>query len=891
VTATEHPANAHGVRARIVFAMAFALGALLLTAASAFAAPPPTVDFEFTAGVTSTTATLQAAVNPNNQVTTCEFQYGETTAYGSEAPCEPASLQGGFQFVSAALSGLEAGTAYHFRVVLENASHETQEGTDIPFTTVPTPNTDPVSEIAATSATFNGHFTLDAIPTRYSFIYNAGSECGGGGSTPTAEPEPSTGASTVQLAVKATGLAPGTNYSVCLVTSNASGSDTGPAVTFTTPPAAPAVSEESVSAVSATSATLTALIDPNGADTSYRFEYATGTEYKPIPGSEGDVGSGRVATTVSVQVQEGLQPATAYHFRAVATNSLGSTDGEAGSFTTQSTASVFTLPDDRVWEMVSPPNKDGAEIENLHSKEGGDIQASENGEAITYLSSAPIEANPPGNPIESQVFSRRSTAGGWTSQDIATRTEQAAEHVKLGSIAEYKVFSPDLSLAYVEPNAPLAPPTPGSGAYIRNNNTGAFTPTTLTAQEWYAQQAAPLEAPPTCDATTSPAASYVSAQEGVLGVSENGCYVYWVNGWNRSPTISLEVSHYEGSAWKTTFIAAVSSSDQADWSRTDFGDNLLNKTTGRVSPNGQWATFMSDASLTGYDNRDAVSGNRDEEVYLYDAATNHLACTSCNPTGARPIGIFDRYEAELVDRPGSWAERWIAAILPAWSPFSIENALRQPRYLSDSGRLFFDSSDALVPQVVNGQMNVYEYEPEGVGSCAEAAGCVALISSGTSSSESAFVDASVSGNDVFFLTRSRLVSQDYDNYYDMYDAHVCAASAPCPALAPLSPQPCETGDSCKPPPSPQPALFGAPASATFSGAGNVVAAAAPTTTSKSPTPKQRLEAALEVCAKKYKAKRPKRHRCEKQARRKYGKSKTSSAKGTSSSVKRDSQGA
>ena len=77
--------------------------------------------------------------------------------------------------------------------------------------------------------------------------------------------------------------------------------------------------------------------------------------------------------------------------------------------------------------------------------------------------------------------------------------------------------------------------------------------------------------------------------------------------------------------------------------------------------------------------------------------------------------------------------------------------LYQSRYLSDSGRLFFNSGDALVPQDVNGTWDVYEYEPEGVGSCGpaaasgsvvyrperetasgvvEPAGCVGLISSG-----------------------------------------------------------------------------------------------------------------------------------------------------------------
>ncbi len=81
-------------------------------------------------------------------------------------------------------------------------------------------------------------------------------------------------------------------------------------------------------------------------------------------------------------------------------------------------------------------------------------------------------------------------------------------------------------------------------------------------------------------------------------------------------------------------------------------------------------------------------------------------------------------------------------------------------------------------------------------------GCVGLISAGTGSADSVFMDASASGNDVFFITRDRLVPQDFDGSYDMYDAHVCTASEPCPASPPVSPPPCTTGDSCKPAPTP-----------------------------------------------------------------------------------------
>ena len=98
----------------------------------------------------------------------------------------------------------------------------------------------------------------------------------------------------------------------------------------------------------------------------------------------------------------------------------------------------------------------------------------------------------------------------------------------------------------------------------------------------------------------------------------------------------------------------------------------------------------------------------------------------------------------------------------------------------------------------------------------------ALISSGTSSEESAFLDATESGGDVFFLTTAKLVPQDIDDAADVYDAHECTAQSPCIAAAAGAAAAVHDGsDSCKPAPTPQPSIFGAPASATFSGAGNV----------------------------------------------------------------------
>src|SRR3984957_508440 len=235
----------------------------------------------------------------------------------------------------------------------------------------------------------------------------------------------------------------------------------------------------------------------------------------------------------------------------------------------------------------------------------------------------------------------------------------------------------------------------------------------------------------------------------------------------------------------------------------------------RVSPDGRWLAFESDRDLTGYDTRDAVSGHLDLEVYLYNGSANKLTCASCNPTGARPDGI--EYKGGLIGAGPLGGGRWVAASVPPQTDFAGgQHMLYQPRYLSDSGRLFFDSSDGLVPQDVNGTEDAYEFEPVGVADCSPASatfsgrsdGCIDLISSGTSPEESAFLDASETGGDVFFLTLAKLAPQDYDNALDVYDAHECTSAVPCYPSAPSPPPVCSTGDSCKAAPSPQPSIFG-----------------------------------------------------------------------------------
>ena len=421
--------------------------------------------------------------------------------------------------------------------------------------------------------------------------------------------------------------------------------------------------------------------------------------------------------------------------------------------------------------------------------------------------------------------------------------------------------------------------------------------------------------------------------EGLLpGASEDGSYVYVVATGVLSEAANPEhekavpgannlyVLHDTGAGWTTAFIAQLSGEDARDWNSNAKGLEWL---TSRVSPDGRYLAFMSDRELTGYDDHDANSGVADEEVFLYHAPENlgsepgGLVCASCDPTGARPVGVFDEgppapatgVHVELaIDGPKAWYQRWLAGNIPGWDSTGqgveggVDEAFYQSRYLSDDGRLFFNSSDALVPLDVNGQEDVYEYEPEGDGPenarCRpaagsgsvvfksartvevegredeEGAGCVGLISSGSSSKESAFLDASENGGEVFFLTAAKLSPRDTDTSMDVYDAHECTSQVPCVSPPGVSPE-CATADACRAAPTPQPPIFGAPSSATFSGAGNPAPAPAPAPTAAAAEAKvkvltraQKLAEALKQCKKKESKKQ--RSACEKQARKRYG---------------------
>ncbi len=404
-----------------------------------------------------------------------------------------------------------------------------------------------------------------------------------------------------------------------------------------------------------------------------------------------------------------------------------------------------------------------------------------------------------------------------------------------------------------------------------------------------------------------------SSGGGVVGESEDGTRIYYVANGALSPdakrgscaagtgeqpagtTCNLYESAYEHGAWlPPKLIAPLSWEDSPVWGNSQFAGDPAFQPAG-VSPNGEFLAFMSSRSLTGYDNEDVTSKAPgellDEEVFLYDAAREQIVCASCNPDGSRPEGILDGPinfkdgSRLLVDRNQIWAptkekteehtkDNMLAGNIPGWDPLSVHRAIYQPRYISDSGRLFFNSPSKLVEASVSPKNKVYEYEPNGVGNCTSTSGCVSLLSSGTAEHEAAFLDASVSGNDAFFLTAEKLAPQDPDSSFDVYDARVCGAEG-CVKPPGEAEEECASLERCRgeglAPPS-----YSAPASTAVGVSGNVSRLEVlsvkegekPKPKPKPPTRAQKLAKALAACHKVKNHK--KRVACEKAARKKYG---------------------
>jgi WD40 repeat protein len=289
---------------------------------------------------------------------------------------------------------------------------------------------------------------------------------------------------------------------------------------------------------------------------------------------------------------------------------------------------------------------------------------------------------------------------------------------------------------------------------------------------------------------------------GVLGAGDDLSRIYFVSREALAPGAAAGDNNlYLDREGDFTFIGALSGRDAALASNLPSAVNrypFLHSS--RVTPDGRYLTFTSNAGLTGYDNADRDTGQPATEAFLYDAEEDELICASCNPSGVRP-------ESDVLTDPaeGTLAR---AAFVPGW-----EDQLYASRALApDGSRLIFNSYDALLPRDTNGYEDVYEWEQQGTGGCQQAGGCIELISSGKSNRDEEFQDATPDGSAIAFNTAARIDPEDPG----LMDVYLAAEGGGFPSPPP-PPPPC-VGDACQDiPAAPNDPT---PASAGFRGAGN-----------------------------------------------------------------------
>jgi hypothetical protein len=586
--------------------------------------------------------------------------------------------------------------------------------------------------------------------------------------------------------------------------------------------AAPQISAAWSTEVVATSARLHAEIDPEGAATTYHFDYLTAAAYeanlkagregfqgalKAPAGADPSLGAGTAALAV-YQILAALSPETAYRYRVVAVNGAAATleTNPAGApllFTTEALGGASLLLDGRAWEMVSPPDKNGGQVDAPESLwGGGDLQAAAAGGAVTFSSEASFGEGAAGSPPASQYLSTRS-ASGWATRNITPATPSGSYGDEPDGVP-FRLFSSDLSRTLMldgrrcEAGEECPRPyslweagafraLPGAAAGMRVLSASAdlgrvvFEAEGGPLYEWSGGGLAPTSLLPS---SAGPGATFQAASsdrsfsfytegghlyrysagseaaadltpsggvEGVLGIAAAGAVVYY----------QAEAGLFRWDSGTTTQVAAgADAAQESDWPPATG--------TSRVSGDGSALAFLSKARLTGYDNTDQSTALPDSELFLWRAGSG-LACVSCNPTNERPIG-------------------------PASIPGAVANGstrIYKPRDLVvGGGRLFFDSADALVLSDTNGAPDAYEWEADGLGGCAAPGGCLGLLSSGRFASGASFADASASGADAFFLTEGSLLPADPGSL-DLYDAREGGGFP-----EPPTPIACE-GDACQ----------------------------------------------------------------------------------------------
>jgi hypothetical protein len=768
----------------------------------AFGPLKPRVEGGSVSGVGSFGVTLHAGVSPEGEPTSYFFEYGTTTGYGLVTPVESAGGGVDTVGVEAAVGGLSADTTYHFRVVASSVNGVSRGG-DVSFSTFP------VGVLGLPDG--RGYELVSSLGNGDATVTGGVRAAGDGSAVAYLGQAPPVGGNGNSGNPNSRGIIFGggdNEYFASRLGGGWSALDIQPG-SFESVRYQGFSDDLSVGVLSSSEAVVAGA--PDSEALYARDDRAGG--YRLLGAGAGYGG----ATPDGGYLLVSISPGGLCESRGAELDPVNVLP-QGGSVPN----GVFGAPSRHENTAQAPGSLYGPDLSNVVSSDGSRVVWT--------------EVNGEGYPERLFVREGIGSPGVRTVQVDVSRVPG-----RPGGEGRFATASGDGSRVFFTDCQPLtadstAVPTPTPGCEVEENR-GEETFRTPAGNDLYEYD---LTSGVLTDLSVDSHAGKPANVVGVLGASADGSYVYFAAGGALAPgaepqecvkgspsefaqgivtKCNVYVVHDGGAP---VFVAAVTSEEWADWA-TVVGDHQA-----YVASGSGVLVFDSGVGLTGFHNNGAA------EIYMFTPGVG-LSCVSCNPSGElTPPGTGARL-AESGN--GTYALRDISAT---------------------GDRVFFDTGEGLVPQDGNGREDVYEWERDGSGSCARAAGCLYLLSGGTSTDNSSFVDASEDGNDVFIMTRAQLVPRDRGEVREIYDVRVGA-------LPELIPPVC-TGSGCQGVPA-APPIFATPSSATFNGVGNFPPPFPPPPPGSRETRAQRLAKALKAC-RKDRAKR-KRMVCERTARKRF----------------------
>lgn len=273
----------------------------------------------------STTATTATITWTTDEGATSTVNYGTSVSYGTASSSASSVTSHTYN-----LSGLSAGTTYHFQIVVTDAASNTTTSSDYTFTTATPDVTAPtLSSIASSTTTSTATITWTTNENASSTVrYGATSSYGSASTTPAYQTSQS---------ITITGLTAATTYHFRVESSDSSGNlATSSDYTFTTS-AVPDTTAPVISSIASTTTDTTATVTwTTNENASSTVRYGATSSY------------GSASTTPTYQTSQSitltsLSPATTYHFRVESSDSSGNL-ATSSDYTLTTSAAVGSTP-------------------------------------------------------------------------------------------------------------------------------------------------------------------------------------------------------------------------------------------------------------------------------------------------------------------------------------------------------------------------------------------------------------------------------------------------------------------------------------------------------------------------------------------------------------------